>query len=68
MRTERQRRYIARRWLLLVRPMMRYSQGRRAYVLRVVGGRFGPVLRPDRRMVRRARAFDGVDRRRTSTA
>jgi hypothetical protein len=25
-------------------PVVRYSAGRQAYVLRVVGGRFGPVL------------------------
>ncbi len=68
MRTKRQRRYIARRWLLVARPVLRYSQGRRAYVLRLVGGRFGPVLRPDRRLVRRARAFEGAERRQARTA
>jgi hypothetical protein len=68
MRTKRQRRYIARHWLLVARPVLRYSQGRRAYVLRLVGGRFGPVLRPDRRLVRRARAFEGAERRQTRTA
>ena len=68
MRTKRPRRYVARHWLLLARPLLRYSRGRDAYVLRIVGGRFGPVLRPDRRLMRRSRAFDGVDRRRASAA
>jgi len=62
----RQRRYIARHWLLVLRPILRYSDGRHAYVLRVVGGRFGPVLRPDRRLTR-SRASDGAERR-TRTA
>lgn len=68
MRTKRKRRYIARHWLLVARPLLRYSDGRRAYVLRLVGGRFGPVLRPDRRLVPRALAFEGVDRRQARTA
>jgi hypothetical protein len=67
MRTKRQRRYIARRWLLVARPVLRYSDGRRAYVLRLVGGRFGPVLRPDRRRFA-ARAFEGAERRQARTA
>jgi len=46
---------------MLMRPMMRYSWSRDAYVLRVVGGRMGPVLRMDRRLSRGAR--EGVDRR-----
>jgi hypothetical protein len=50
---------------MLVRPLLRYSRGRDAYVLRVVGGRFGPVMRPDRRAVREPQ-FDGVDRRHAS--
>jgi hypothetical protein len=63
MRTaKRPRRYVARRLLVLLSPLLRYSRSRDAYVLRVVGRRVGPVLRPDRRP-RRARPFDGVDRR-----
>jgi hypothetical protein len=57
---ERPRRYIARYWLLLLKPLFRYSSFRNAYVLRVVGRSVGPVLRVDRR---RSRQFDGVDRR-----
>jgi hypothetical protein len=68
MRTvKRPRRYVARHWLLLMRPLTRYSVARDAYVLRLVGRQVGPVLREDRRP-RRPRPFDGVERRRTSVA
>jgi hypothetical protein len=68
MRTVRRpRRYVARHWLVLMTPVLRYSVSRDAYVLRVVGRRAGPVLRVDRRLVRRPR-LDGVERRRTSVA
>jgi hypothetical protein len=50
---------------LLVRPLLRYSRGRDAFVLVLVGGRFGPVLRPDRRLTVR-RQFEGVERRRAT--
>jgi hypothetical protein len=56
----RPRRYIARHWLTLLTPVMRYSSSRDAYVLRGLGRSMGPVLRPDRR---RAQPFDGVERR-----
>jgi hypothetical protein len=50
MRTvKRPRRYIARRWISVGRPVLRYSSRRDAYVLRVVGRKWGPVLRPNRR-------------------
>jgi hypothetical protein len=65
MRTRRPRRYVARHWLLLVRPLLRYSRGRDAFVLVLVGGRFGPVVRPDRRLTVR-RQFEGVERRRAT--
>ncbi|HSZ05383.1 MAG TPA: hypothetical protein VK778_09300 [Solirubrobacteraceae bacterium] len=66
MRTvKRPRRYLARHWLALLRPVLRYSAARDAYVLRVVGRHVGPVLRVDRR---RRRAFDGVERRSTRVA
>ena len=65
MRNKRPRRYVARHWLLLVRPLLRYSRGRDAYVLLLVGARFGPVLRPDRRLTSRRR-FEGVERRRAT--
>jgi hypothetical protein len=62
MRTVRRpRRYIARHWLVLVRPLLRYSAARDAYVLRGVGRDLGPVLRVDRR---RSQSFHGVERRR----
>jgi hypothetical protein len=68
MRTvKRPRRYVARHWLMLMRPFLRYSASRDAYLLRGVGRRVGPVLRIDRRP-RRPRPFDGVERRRTSVA
>ena len=69
MRTvKRPRRYVARHWLLLLRPLIRYSAARDAYVLRGVGRHVGPVLRLDRRLTRRTRPFDGVDRRHTRVA
>jgi hypothetical protein len=63
----RPRRYVAPHWLLLVRPLFRYSTTRDAFVLRAVGNSTGPVLRPDRRS-RRAGSFEGIDRRRAQTA
>jgi hypothetical protein len=65
--TPRPRRYVPRSWLLLLRPLLRYSLTREAYVLRLVGTSLGPVLRPDRRSRRRVR-FEGVERRRTRVA
>jgi hypothetical protein len=67
MRTKRPRRYMGRHWLMLMRPFLRYSKVRDAYVLRLVGRRAGPVLRVDRRP-RRPRPYGGVERRRTSAA
>lgn len=58
----RPRRYVARHWLLILRPLMRYSATRDAYVLRGVGRSTGPVLRLDRRR-RRGQAFTGAERR-----
>jgi hypothetical protein len=56
---------VARHWLLLLRPLLRYSATRDAYVLRLVGRRVGPVLRMDRRrrLGRRRAPFTGIDRR-----
>jgi hypothetical protein len=34
--------------LFLLAPFFRFSSGRSAYVLRLIGGRFGPVLVPKR--------------------
>lgn len=68
MRTiKRPRRYVARRWLVVVRPVFRYSESRRAYILRFVGRKWGPVLREDRRRASHG-LFEGVERRRTRTA
>jgi len=65
MRTvKRPRRYVSRYWLLLLRPILRYSTSRDAYVLRGVGRRVGPVLRPNRRLMRlSSQQFDGSERR-----
>jgi len=69
MRTvKRPRRYVPGYLLVLLRPVLRYSVSRDAYVLRGVGGHAGPVLRLDRRAVRRRRGFDGVERRHTRVA
>jgi hypothetical protein len=63
MRTiQRRRRYVTRKALALLRPVLRYSEHRDGYVLRLVGNRIGPVLRRDRR--RGQRPFDRVNRRR----
>jgi hypothetical protein len=51
----------------LLRPLLRYSHARDAYVLRGVGSNLGPVLRLDRRQQRRA-AFEGMERRHTRVA
>jgi hypothetical protein len=69
----RPRRYVARHWLLLLRPLLRYSATRDAFVLRFVGRSVGPVLRVDRRRRLRGRgargeAFAGVERRGVSAA
>ena len=63
----RPRRYVAQQWLALMRPVMRYSYSRDAFVLRGVGRALGPVLRPDRR-VGPACPIDGIERRRTGVA
>jgi hypothetical protein len=52
---------------MIMRPLLRHSVGRDAYVLRVVGNSLGPVVRVDRRA--RSGEFTGADRRRrTQTA
>jgi hypothetical protein len=68
MRTQqRPRRYVAPHWLLALKPALRYSATRDAYVLRGVGNSTGPVLRVDRR--RRGRSsYAGAERRRVSAA
>ena len=49
----------------MLRPVLRYSRSRDAYILRLIGGRRGPVVRVDRR---HAKPFDGTERRRASAA
>jgi hypothetical protein len=51
----------------MLKPLLRYSITRDAYVLRAVGQSLGPVLRVDRRH-RRQPAFEGVERRRVGAA
>jgi hypothetical protein len=66
---KRKRRYVAPYWLVVTRPLMRYSASRDAYVLRAVGQHFGPVLRADRRRSSRASGpLDGAERRRARVA
>jgi hypothetical protein len=46
----------------MLRPLLRYSRARDAYVLRAIGNDYGPVLRVERRVVR-LRPTDGIERR-----
>lgn len=48
-------------------PLFTYNRERDAYILRVVGRRFGPALKQDRR-VRQEPPRDGVDMRRRGAA
>ena len=60
MRTvQRKRRYVSAHWIALLAPFFRYSYGRDAHVLRVVGERVGPVLKRERRATRRPRGAEG---------
>jgi hypothetical protein len=68
MRTkQRPRRYLARPMLVVLKPVLRYSVTRDAFVLRGIGRSAGPVLRVDRRGERRS-TYAGVERRRGHTA
>lgn len=53
---------MGRHWLMFLRPLFRYSYSRDAFVLRLIGRSFGPVLRPDRRL-RGTGPFEGIERR-----
>jgi hypothetical protein len=66
----RKRRYVARRWLTLLSPALRYSYSRDAYVLKGVGRSVGPVLRQERRDGRSRPRYpaEGAERRRASVA
>src|SRR5579875_3886814 len=59
--TPRPRRYASPALLRLGFPLLTYDLERRAYRLRVVGDRLGPVLLPERR--RTAAHYAGEDRR-----
>jgi hypothetical protein len=63
---QRPRRYIAGPWLLALRPVLRYSVTRDAFVLRGIGNTRGPVLRVNRRGHGK-QPYDGAERRRVST-
>jgi hypothetical protein len=68
MRTQqRPRRYIARYWLLLLKPLLRHSATRDAFVLRLIGNSVGPVLRVDRRRGGDS-SYEGAERRRLRAA
>jgi hypothetical protein len=64
---QRPRRYLARPWFLVLRPVLRYSVTRDAFVLRGFGRSTGPVLRLDRR-ARRQTSYGGDERRRMHAA
>ncbi len=51
---------------MLLTPVFGYNYSRDAYILRGVGRRVGPVLRPDRR-VRREQPVEGIDQRRRAS-
>jgi hypothetical protein len=64
----RPRHYASQRTLRLGTPVLAYDVQREAYRLRLVGERFGPVFRPDRRYdaagdARRGRRYTDVDAR-----
>ncbi len=64
---QRPRRYVARHWLVMLKPVLRYSATRDAYVLRAIGNSAGPVLRVDRRKARLGE-YAGAERRDVRTA
>lgn len=45
-RSPRRRRHVPHWALIALKPFFRHSYSRDAYVLRLVGNRFGPVLVP----------------------
>jgi hypothetical protein len=64
---QRPRRYVAPHWLTVLKPVLRYSSTRDAYVLRAIGRSKGPVLRVDRRGGGSS-SYAGAERRRVSAA
>ena len=61
---QRPRRYVSSVTLTAMRPVLRYSSTRDAFVLRMVGSHRGPVLRRERRTAQAE--YDGTDRRQQS--
>jgi hypothetical protein len=59
--TPRPRRYVSPATIAICGPLLEHDLWRDAYLLRGVGARFGPVLRPDRRRVKAA--YHGPERR-----
>ncbi len=59
---QRPRRYVPGPWLFLLKPVLRYSATRDAFVLRAIGNSSGPVLRVNRRTARQT-AYSGAERR-----
>ena len=47
-RAPRRRHYVSPALLVGLSPLFRYSDTRDAYVMRLVGNRYGPVLKPRR--------------------
>lgn len=63
MRTQqRPRRYVSRYWLVALKPVLRHSATRDAFVLRAIGNSSGPVLRVNRRKASLAE-YGGAERR-----
>ena len=63
---QRPRHYVSSVTLTAMRPVLRYSSIRDAFVLRGVGSHRGPVLRRERRSA--GAPYDGPERRHRSTA
>jgi len=63
---QRPRRYVSPVTLTAMRPVLRYSSTRDAFVLRMVGSHRGPVLRRERRIAKVE--YDGQERRDRSSA
>jgi hypothetical protein len=63
---QRPRRYVSPVTLTAMRPVLRYSSTRDAFVLRMVGSHRGPVLRRERRIAQAE--LHGPERRDRVTA
>jgi hypothetical protein len=63
---QRPRRYVSPVTLTAMRPVLRYSNTRDAFVLRMVGSHRGPVLRRERRVAKAE--YGGPERRERSSS